>query len=92
MSHDALDCIKHFFVRRTGSKVVLVGALLGTAHALPHASLWLNHSATRLVGLRKPPAITPGRSTPCSCCVFSRQLLIIVVDVIIINSECIRRG
>lgn len=48
-------------------------------------------SATRLVGLREPPAITLGRSTLCSCCVSSRQLLIVAVDVIIINCECIRR-
>lgn len=72
-------------------QALLVGALLGTTHALPPASLWLHRSATRLVGLRKPPAITLGRSALCSRCASSRQLLIIVVDVIIIHFECIRR-
>lgn len=77
-SHSALDCIKHLFVRRTGSRVLLVGALPSTTHALPPASLWFNHSTTRMVGLGKAPAISLGKSTLCSGCASADNCLLLL--------------
>lgn len=77
-SHSALDCIKHLCVRRTGSRVLQVGALLSTTHALPPASLWLNHSTTRMVGLGKTPAISLGKSTLCSGCASADNCLLLL--------------
>lgn len=83
MSYHAFACIRHFLVRRIGSRVTQVGCLLGTTHTPPPASLW-------------PTILPPAwqdlgshlwsltESTSCSCSTISRQLFITVVIFIII--------
>lgn len=60
MNYNLVACIRHFIVRSVGSGMIL-DCLLGTTHTFPPGSLWPNNSATRLVGLGKPPVITNGK-------------------------------
>lgn len=60
MNYNVFACVRHFIVRRIGSRMIL-GCLQGTTHTFPLASLWPNNSVTRLAGLGKPPVISHGK-------------------------------
>lgn len=63
--------------------MIQASCLLGTTHALPHASLWPKIQPPGWRDLGSHLRSLMG-STLCSCATVSRQLLIIVVVVIVI--------
>lgn len=59
MNYNIFACIRHFIVRRIGSRTIL-GCLLGTTHT-PSCLTMTQPFSHQAVGLGKPPVIPNGK-------------------------------